>query len=75
MARGHQKIQAQAKANEAAAKRKKQEGHSSADSKKTAAAGLKASCSVCKVRRDKKCIFCGSYESGNTHSAEMGTGF
>jgi hypothetical protein len=54
MARGHQKIQAQAKANEAAAKRKKQEGHSSADSKKTAAAGLKASCSVCKVRRDSK---------------------
>ena len=49
MARGHQKIQSQQKAQEAAAKRKKQEGHSASDQKKAAGAALKAQCSVCKV--------------------------
>ena len=49
MARGHQKIQSQQKAQEAAAKRKKQEGHSASAQKNAAAAALKASCSVCKV--------------------------
>ena len=50
MARGQQKIQSQQKAAEKAAKAKKQAGHSAKDAAKTAAAGLKASCSVCKVR-------------------------
>ena len=50
MARGQQKIQSQQKAAEKAAKQKKQAGHSAKDAKNTAAAGLKASCSVCKVR-------------------------
>lgn len=50
MARGQQKIQAQAKANEKAAKIKKAQGNSLADNKKTAAAGLKASCVVCKAQ-------------------------
>ena len=49
MARGHQKIQSQQKAQEKAAKIKKQEGHSASDQKKSAAAALKASCAVCKV--------------------------
>jgi len=50
MARGHQKIQSQQKAQEAAAKRKKQEGHSASDQKKAAGAALKAQCSVCKAQ-------------------------
>jgi len=49
MARGHQKIQSQAKAQEKQAKIKKQQGHSANDQKKAAMAGLKASCSVCRV--------------------------
>ena len=58
MARGHQKIQSQQKAQEKAAKQKKQEGHSASDQKKSAAAALKASCSVCKVRlRKTGCSF------------------
>jgi len=48
MARGQQKIQSQQKAAEKAAKLKKQQGNSLADNKKTAMAGLKASCQVCK---------------------------
>jgi len=47
MARGQQKIQSQQKAAEKAAKLKKQAGQSLKDSKATAAAGLKAKCSVC----------------------------
>jgi hypothetical protein len=50
MARGHQKIQSQAKAQEKQAKIKKQQGHSANDQKKAAMAGLKSSCSVCKVK-------------------------
>jgi len=49
MARGHQKAQSQAKAQEKAAKIKKAQGHSANDQKKAALAGLKAVCSVCKV--------------------------
>ena len=49
MARGHQKLQSQAKAQEKAAKIKKQQGHSANDQKKAAQAGLKASCTICKV--------------------------
>ena len=41
MARGHQKIQSQQKAQEKAAKLKKQEGHSAHDQKKAAQAALK----------------------------------
>ena len=55
MARGHQKIQSQQKAQEKAAKIKKQEGHSAADQKKAAAAALKASCAVCKVNESDVC--------------------
>merc|ERR1712038_988206 len=48
MARGHQKIQSQQKAQEKAAKLKKQQGHSAADQKKAANAALKIACTVCK---------------------------
>ena len=57
MARGHQKIQSQAKAQEKAAKIKKQQGHSAQDQKKAAQAGLKSLCEVCKVKRFAP-IFC-----------------
>lgn len=49
MARGHQKIQSQAKAQEKAAKMKKQAGHSANDQKKAAQKALVISCAVCKV--------------------------
>jgi len=49
MARGHQKIQSQAKAAEKQAKMKKQQGHSASDQKKAANAALKIACSVCKA--------------------------
>lgn len=49
MARGHQKIQSQAKAQEKAAKMKKQSGHSANDQKKAAQKALVISCAVCKV--------------------------
>merc|ERR1711910_250093 len=48
MARGLQAQQSQAKANEKAAKLKKQQGNNKHDNAKTAAAGLKFSCAVCK---------------------------
>jgi len=48
MARGQQKIQSQQKAAEKAAKLKKQAGNSKQDNAKTAAAGLKCVCVVCK---------------------------
>lgn len=47
MARGQQKIQAQQKAQEKAAKSKKQAGQSEATRKSTAAVGLKCVCTVC----------------------------
>ena len=53
MARGHQKIQSQQKAQEKAAKMKKQQGHSASDQKKAANVALKLSCAVCKVSRPK----------------------
>lgn len=51
MARGHQKIQSQAKAQEKAAKMKKQNGHSANDQKKAAQKALVISCLVCKVSK------------------------
>jgi hypothetical protein len=48
MARGQQKIQSQQKAAEKAAKLKKAAGNSKHDNAKTAAAGLKCVCSICK---------------------------
>ena len=48
MARGHQKIQSQMKNAEKQAKLKKASGNSKADNAKTAAAGLKVQCSVCR---------------------------
>ena len=50
MARGQQKIQSQQKAAEKAAKLKKMQGQTLKDSKNAAAAGLKASCNVCKAQ-------------------------
>jgi len=50
MARGHQKIQSQQKAQEKQAKMKKQAGHSAGDQKKAAAAALKSACTVCKAQ-------------------------
>jgi len=49
MARGHQKIQSQAKASEKQAKLKKQQGHSANDQKKAAQKALVYVCAVCKV--------------------------
>ena len=48
MAWGQQKIQSQQKA----AKLKKMQGQTLKDSKNAAAAGLKASCNVCKVNKN-----------------------
>jgi len=48
MARGQQKIQSQQKAAEKAAKLKKAAGNSKHDNAKTAAAGLKSVCTICK---------------------------
>jgi len=50
MARGHQKIQSQQKAQEKQAKMKKQQGHSAGAAKAAAQAGLKAACTVCKAQ-------------------------
>lgn len=49
MARGHQKLQSQAKAQEKNAKMKKQQGHSATDQKKAALKALGISCAICKV--------------------------
>uniref|UniRef100_A0A6B2ELU5 Small EDRK-rich factor-like N-terminal domain-containing protein n=1 Tax=Phlebotomus kandelakii TaxID=1109342 RepID=A0A6B2ELU5_9DIPT len=48
MARGHQKLQSQAKAQEKVAKQKKQQGHSANEQKKAAQKALVHVCSVCK---------------------------
>lgn len=56
MARGHQKIQSQAKAQEKAAKAKKQSGHSANDQKKAAQKALVISCAVCKVSEKERKI-------------------
>lgn len=48
MARGHQKIQSQAKAQEKASKIKKQQGHSASDQKKAAQKALGVGCVICK---------------------------
>ncbi|BES91605.1 Zinc finger protein [Nesidiocoris tenuis] len=50
MARGHQKLQSQAKAAERAAKAKKQQGHSANDQKKAAQKALVFACAVCKAQ-------------------------
>lgn len=49
MARGQQKLQSQAKAQEKAAKAKKQQGHSVTEQKKAAQKALVFVCGVCKV--------------------------
>ena len=49
MARGHQKAQSQAKAQEKAAKMKKQQGHNANEQKKAAEVALKSKCSICMV--------------------------
>lgn len=49
MARGHQKLQSQAKAQEKQAKLKKQQGHNANEQKKAAQKALVHSCAVCKV--------------------------
>lgn len=49
MARGQQKLQSQAKAQEKQAKQKKQQGHSATAQKKAAQKALVHVCSVCKV--------------------------
>lgn len=49
MARGHQKIQSQAKAQEKQAKMKKQQGHNANEQKKAAQKALVFICAVCKV--------------------------
>lgn len=54
MARGHQKLQSQAKAQEKTAKIKKQQGHSAVEQKKAAAKALNISCFVCKVKSSRQ---------------------
>ena len=49
MARGHQKVQSQQKAQEKQAKMKKQQGHSATEQKKAAQKALVHLCAVCKV--------------------------
>lgn len=49
MARGHQKLQSQAKAQEKAAKMKKQQGHNAGEQKKAALKALNILCAICKV--------------------------
>lgn len=49
MARGHQKAQSQAKAQERDAANKKKQGHSANEQKKAAQKALVFSCAVCKV--------------------------
>lgn len=60
MARGQQKLQSQAKAQEKAAKAKKQQGHSATDQKKAAQKALVHVCTVCKVRNKYYNLFCNS---------------
>ncbi|KAG8271697.1 hypothetical protein J6590_056971 [Homalodisca vitripennis] len=50
MARGQQKLQSQAKAQDKAAKAKKQQGHSVSEQKKAAQKALVYVCKVCKVQ-------------------------
>ncbi|KAL1464150.1 hypothetical protein WDU94_003823 [Cyamophila willieti] len=50
MARGQQKLQSQAKAQEKLAKAKKQTGHSATDQKKAAQKALVHACVVCKAQ-------------------------
>lgn len=54
MARGHQKIQSQAKAQEKQAKMKKQQGHNANEQKKAAQKALVFVCAVCKVSKHFK---------------------
>lgn len=49
MARGHQKLQSQAKTQEKTAKLKKQQGHSATEQKKAAQKALVHACTICKV--------------------------
>lgn len=49
MARGHQKLQSQAKAQEKTKQIKKQQGHSATDQKKAAQKALSIGCLICKV--------------------------
>lgn len=49
MARGHQKLQSQAKTQEKTAKIKKQQGHSATEQKKAAQKALVHACAICKV--------------------------
>lgn len=53
MARGHQKLQSQAKAQEKNAKMKKAQGHSVKDQKDAAAKALVFACVICRVRIKK----------------------
>nr|ABM55625.1 hypothetical protein [Maconellicoccus hirsutus] len=50
MARGHQKLQSQAKAAEKAAKMKKQQCHNANEQKKAAQKALVHVCAVCKAQ-------------------------
>lgn len=65
MARGHQKIQSQAKAAEKMSKMKKQQGHSATDQKKAAQKALVHVCVVCKVMSN--ICFSVSESSGRQH--------
>ncbi|XP_055689423.1 zinc finger protein 706-like [Lutzomyia longipalpis] len=50
MARGHQKLQSQAKTQEKAAKAKKAQGHNANEQKKAAQKALVHICTVCKAQ-------------------------
>ena len=68
MARGQQKIQSQQKGLEKAAKLKKSAGNSKQDKAKTAAAGLKLLCSICKTAMPDPKIYKHNFESKHSKS-------
>lgn len=68
MARGQQKIQSQQKAAEKAAKLKKAAGNSKHDNAKTAAAGLKCVCVICKTAMPDPKTYKQHFESKHSKS-------
>jgi len=68
MARGNQKIQSQQKGLEKAAKLKKATGNSKQDKAKTAAAGLKCVCCICKTAMPDQKIYKLHFESKHSKS-------
>ncbi|XP_041450067.1 zinc finger protein 706-like [Drosophila obscura] len=69
MARGHQKIQSQAKSAEKQAKMKKQQGHSGQDQKKSALKALVHVCAICKSQMPDPKTYKQHFENKHPKSA------